>query len=93
MQSLGLPWQELLPEARLEEILKEEMSYRNCVYTPSVTLWAMVSQVFDPDKSLSNAERADHQLVSGGWSRVSIAGHWSRSAKLVNVYRRRSCNA
>jgi hypothetical protein len=24
MQSLGLPWQELLPESRLEEILKEE---------------------------------------------------------------------
>lgn len=56
MQSLGLPWQELLPELRLEEILKEEnVSYRNCVYTPIVTLWAMGSQVFDPDKSLSNA--------------------------------------
>ena len=56
MQSLGLPWQELLPASRLEEILKEEsVSYRNSVYTPMVTLWAMVSQVFDPDKSLSNA--------------------------------------
>lgn len=53
MQSLGLPWQELLPESRLEEILQEEeVFYRNCVYTPIVTLWAMVSQVFDPDKSL-----------------------------------------
>jgi hypothetical protein len=56
MQSLGLPWQELLPESRLEAILKEEnVSYRNSVYTPIVTLWAMVSQVFDPDKSLNNA--------------------------------------
>lgn len=56
MQSLGLPWQELLPESRLDEILKEEnVSYRNSVYTPIVTLWAMVAQVFDPDKSLSNA--------------------------------------
>jgi len=56
MQSLGLPWQELLPEAGLEEILQEEaILYRNCVYTPIVTLWAMVSQVCDPDKSLSNA--------------------------------------
>jgi len=55
-QSLGLPWQEILPESRLEEILQEEdIHYRNCVYTPIVTLWAMVSQVFDPDKSLSNA--------------------------------------
>ncbi len=56
MQSLGLPWQELLPESRLEEILQEEaILYRNSVYTPIVTLWAMVSQGLDPDKSLSNA--------------------------------------
>jgi hypothetical protein len=56
MQSLGQPWQKLLPESRLDEILKEEkLSYRNSVYTPIVTLWAMVSQVFDPDKSLNNA--------------------------------------
>lgn len=56
MQSLGLAWQELLLESRLEELLKEEkVSYRNCVYTPVVTLWAMVWQVIDPDKSLSNA--------------------------------------
>jgi hypothetical protein len=56
MQSLGLPWQELLPESRLEEILQEEdILYRNCVYTSIVTLWAMVSRVLDPDKSLSNA--------------------------------------
>jgi hypothetical protein len=56
MQSLGLPWQALLPESRLEAMLQEEdVLYRNCVYTPIVTLWAMVSQVLDPDKSLSNA--------------------------------------
>ena len=55
MQSLGWPGQELLPASRLEEIFQEEkVSYRNSVYTPIVTLWAMVSQVFDPDKSLSN---------------------------------------
>ena len=53
MQSLGLPWQELLPESRLEEIFKEEkVSYRNCVYTPIVTLWAMVWQVLNAEKSL-----------------------------------------
>ena len=56
MQSLGLPWQTLLTQSRLEEILKEEnVSYRNSVYTPIVTLWAMVSQVLNADKSLSNA--------------------------------------
>lgn len=50
MQSLGLPWQELLPESRLNELLESEnVSYRSSVYTPIVTLWAMVSQVLDPD--------------------------------------------
>ena len=38
MQSLGLPWQKLLPESRINEILSEEdVSYRNSVYTPIVT--------------------------------------------------------
>jgi Transposase DDE domain len=55
-QSMGLPWLKILPESRIEEILVEEhIQYRNCVYTPIVTLWALLSQVLDPDKSLSNA--------------------------------------
>ena len=41
---------------RVEEILAEEaVSYYNSVYSPIVTLWAMVSQALAPDKSLSNA--------------------------------------
>jgi len=36
---------------RIEEILKEN-NLSPCVPTPVVTLWAMVSRVFDPDKSL-----------------------------------------
>jgi hypothetical protein len=56
LQSLGLPWQSLLPESRLDAILKEEhITYRNTVYTPVNTLWAMISQALDPDKSLSHA--------------------------------------
>ena len=67
-QSLGLSWQELLPESKLEAILKEEnVSYHNCVYTPIGTLWVMVSQVFDPDKSLSNVVK---RLIS--W--LAVAG-------------------
>jgi len=55
-QSLGLPWQEALPASRIEEILaQEKVQYRNCIYNPIVTLWAMIAQVVDPDKSLSNA--------------------------------------
>ena len=41
---------------RVDEILAEEaVSYYNSVYSPIVTLWAMVSQALAPDKSLSNA--------------------------------------
>jgi hypothetical protein len=55
-RSFGLPWQHILPESRLEEILREEnITYRNTVYTPINTLWTMISQALDPDKSLSNA--------------------------------------
>ncbi len=55
-QSLGFPWQKTLPESRLKEILAaEKVQYRNCIYSPIVTLWAMMAQVLDPDKSLSNA--------------------------------------
>jgi len=41
-QSIGLPWQTILPASRIEEILAEEkVHYRNCIYTPVVTLWAL----------------------------------------------------
>lgn len=82
MQSLGLPWQELLPASRLEEILKEEnVSYRNSVYTPIVTLWAMVSQVFDPDKSLSNAVKRiiSWLAAAGAECRSSDTGAYSKA--------------
>jgi hypothetical protein len=66
-QSVGLPWQDILPASRLEAILAEEgITYRNCVYSPIVTLWAMISQVLDPDKSLSNAVK---QMIT--WLSVS----------------------
>ena len=55
-QSLGLPFRKLLPESEIEQVLIEEkVQYRNCVFTPAVTLWAFLSQVLEPDKSLRNA--------------------------------------
>lgn len=52
-QSLGLPWQEILPASRLNQILEEEgIEYRNRLYTPVVTLWGMIYQVLSADKSL-----------------------------------------
>jgi len=52
-ESLGLPWIDILPSTRLDEILKEEaIDYRNRVFTPVVTLWAMLYQSLAVDKSL-----------------------------------------
>ena len=54
-KSLGLPWQDILPASRLNEILEEEgIEYRSRLYTPVVTLWAMIHQALSPDKSLRN---------------------------------------
>ena len=54
-KSLGLPWQDILPASRLNELLEEEgIEYRSRLYTPVVTLWAMIHQVLSPDKSLRN---------------------------------------
>ncbi|MEG4013441.1 hypothetical protein QT998_17930 [Microcoleus sp. S1D4] len=50
------PWEKLLPDSLVQKILaKQKITYYQSVYTPIVTLWAMISQVFSPDKSLSQA--------------------------------------
>ena len=62
-----------MPESRLDELLEEEeISYRTRVYTPSVTLWAMLYQVLSPDKSLSNTHGMHHHLADRCWSQASI---------------------
>jgi len=48
--SLTLPFEQVLPEAVIQKILKEGVSYRQTLYTPIVTLWAWMSQVLDSDK-------------------------------------------
>ncbi len=54
-KSLGLPWMDILPASRLTEILEEEaVPYRSRVYSPTVTLWAMLYQALSADKSLRN---------------------------------------
>jgi Transposase DDE domain len=53
--SVGGPFQELLGQNFIEQILKEQgIRYRNSIYTPVVTIWAWLSQVLDTDKSLRN---------------------------------------
>ncbi len=56
MQSLGLPFQELLPESEIQKIIDElQIKYRCRLFDPFVTLWAFLSQVLDVDKSCHNA--------------------------------------
>jgi hypothetical protein len=52
----SLPMSELLPAARVEQVLREEgVSWRDCVYSPLVTLWTFLSQVLSPDHSCRDA--------------------------------------
>lgn len=45
-KSLGMPWQDILPALRLNQLLEEEgIAYRSRLYTPVVTLWVMIHQV------------------------------------------------
>lgn len=68
IKSVGLPFQQLLPESTIIEILKaEKIEYRDRLFNPIVTLWAFLSQVLDADKSCSNAvSRIVTWLVSEG---------------------------
>lgn len=51
----ALPFEQVLNEAMSEQVLQQQqVSYRQTLYTPVVTLWAWLFQVLDPDKSLSN---------------------------------------
>ncbi|MCC3451837.1 MAG: hypothetical protein JGK27_31985 [Microcoleus sp. PH2017_20_SFW_D_A] len=44
LQSVASPWEKLLPEKLVYSLLaKEKITYYQSIYTPIVTLWAMVS--------------------------------------------------
>lgn len=54
--SMGLPFGDVLTETMIQQALEdEEMSYRNRLYTPMITLWTWLCQVIDKDKSCKNA--------------------------------------
>lgn len=77
-QSLGLPFRKLLPESEIEQVLVEEkVQYRNCVFTPAVTLWAFLSQVLEPDKSREQCCQSCDYLVNCGRSYSSLIRYWS----------------
>lgn len=54
--SLGLPFQEALPESVIQEAIRAEgIKYRKRLFWPVVTVWMFLSQVLDKDKSCENA--------------------------------------
>lgn len=54
--SLGLPFQEVLPETMIQEAVRAEgIQYRKRLFWPVVTVWMFLSQVLDKDKSCENA--------------------------------------
>lgn len=55
-QAPALPFAEVLSQERLTRLLDDlKVVYRECVYTPCVTLWTFLSQVLHPDQSCSAA--------------------------------------
>ena len=80
--SVARPWQEILPESKLEPLLAEEgITYRKRVYTPIVTIWAMVYQVLCADKSLSNTVKWLRQwlVLEGEAAPASDTGGYSKA--------------
>jgi hypothetical protein len=67
-QKDGLPFADVLPAERLEQILEQEgANGRDCVFTPELILWAFLSQVISPDGSCREAvARVLAWLVSRG---------------------------
>lgn len=67
-QSLGLPFQDLLPHSEIQTVLDElKLKYRCRLFDPFVTLWAFLSQVLEPDKSCHNVvSRVISYLVGEG---------------------------
>ncbi|WP_041393556.1 IS4 family transposase [Pleurocapsa sp. PCC 7327] len=55
-QSLGLPFENLLPSWEIQKVIDElKVKYRRRLFDPIVTLWTFLSQVLDVDKSCHNA--------------------------------------
>ena len=51
-QADGLPFDQVLSADQIEEALRaENVSWREIVFTPALTLWAFLSQMMDPDSS------------------------------------------
>jgi hypothetical protein len=65
-QSIELPWLKLLPESQIEEILvAEHIHYRNCLYTPIVTLWALLISSCTEVRLISSEDKFQSRSTEG----------------------------
>lgn len=81
-KSLGMPWQDLMPASFMERMIDEEgIRYRKRVYTPIVTLWAMLYQVLCTDGSLRDTVKWLRKclLVAGQTPPSSHTGAYSKA--------------
>lgn len=83
-QSLGLPFEELLSESAIEQVMDElKIKYRRRLFDPIVTLWAFLSQVLDVDKSCHNAtSRVITYLVGESQEIPSTELHLAQKIKI-----------
>ena len=82
--SLGRPWQAVLPEARMEQLLEEEeIRYRQRLYMPIVTVWGMIYQVLCPEGSLRETVKWLRKcvLVGGAPPPSSDTGAYSKARR------------
>jgi Transposase DDE domain len=55
-QAPGLPFADVLPAEQVEQALRQEnVTFRDRLFSPLVTLWVFLSQVLDPDGSCRQA--------------------------------------
>jgi hypothetical protein len=53
---MGLAFQDILPAEQVAKAIEAEgIKYRNCLFTPMLTLWTFVAQVLDADRSCRKA--------------------------------------
>ncbi len=53
---MGLPFQDILPAEQVAKAIEAEgIKYRDCLFTPWVTLWTFIAQVLDADHSCRKA--------------------------------------
>ena len=83
LSSDELPFQSLVTDQRIAEIFADEGidfgQAEEAVYTPAITLWGLLSQVFFKEEQRSCTDQSRTRLASCGTPRPNTHGRWHRS--------------